>query len=634
MSHDRAERKQDQAPTPPVHEARLPESNERRPSNPPPPDGLFAPLGDQLETAGTRDPTSLRGRHDAPKRVADATDEANAVLKVVAYRNGQILKTLSVNAAWDMRLPYESRAVRASSASKWMWSDWDAEKVTVRASAQAPEQTLAAWAGATADEIKVYARAKTEVQSRRDVDVKNDHAPGKTNDKKNDPSKIGATASKGKPAGDRHGGQQGGKQGGSGSEDRKSDAERAFRERLLRGIFGSQKNDNENGKDDGTERRRENGSEHGKDHGTEHGKDTGSERGSEQGKPKGHDGGKDGGSEHGKLNGRPGGERAGSKDGAVGGSRDGKKGGDTEGMYGGEGEKGDRGVPSAVGLFGGLISVPAQLRGLTELALIVSNANVTGAGEQAFKSQLKLTFRRFGGVAGIRSKIAREATAVAEQNAKHVIKKLATDPSTKAAWKALRKEQQDQIHRIVEWELQRKYFAGYQRAAAAATSNAKQALKAQPRSKVWRQRLADSEMAERAAQVKPVAGRMPINSEYAGMQFPAERLPKKYRDKGVKFTKEGYPDFDPHAMTLPNKQRSVMIKYQGTRTADFKEADRLAGFSKTNPRPANATWHHVEDPLGKMILVPTPLHDAVKHTGGVATWKHSTGDVTKYAGEE
>lgn len=60
---------------------------------------------------------------------------------------------------------------------------------------------------------------------------------------------------------------------------------------------------------------------------------------------------------------------------------------------------------------------------------------------------------------------------------------------------------------------------------------------------------------------------------------------------------------------------------------DFAAANAKAGYSKL---PADYTWHHSEEP-GKMYLVPLELHDAVKHTGGVATYKHVTGDVRSYA---
>ena len=51
--------------------------------------------------------------------------------------------------------------------------------------------------------------------------------------------------------------------------------------------------------------------------------------------------------------------------------------------------------------------------------------------------------------------------------------------------------------------------------------------------------------------------------------------------------------------------------------SNFALADKAAGFKE---RPANYTWHHHHD--GKtMLLVPRDIHDAVKHTGGVAIVK-------------
>ena len=50
----------------------------------------------------------------------------------------------------------------------------------------------------------------------------------------------------------------------------------------------------------------------------------------------------------------------------------------------------------------------------------------------------------------------------------------------------------------------------------------------------------------------------------------------------------------------------------------MKEANRVAGFKST---PDGFTWHHVEDGI-TMQLVPTDLHDVVKHTGGAAVIKN------------
>ncbi|MBK0018536.1 HNH endonuclease [Kosakonia sp. S58] len=51
---------------------------------------------------------------------------------------------------------------------------------------------------------------------------------------------------------------------------------------------------------------------------------------------------------------------------------------------------------------------------------------------------------------------------------------------------------------------------------------------------------------------------------------------------------------------------------------DFGRADIAAGYSPNNPRPRGYTWHHHQD-SGYMQLVPTEIHDAVRHSGGIAT---------------
>ncbi len=58
-------------------------------------------------------------------------------------------------------------------------------------------------------------------------------------------------------------------------------------------------------------------------------------------------------------------------------------------------------------------------------------------------------------------------------------------------------------------------------------------------------------------------------------------------------------------VTLPNGFKN--------RTADFAEADRLAGITK---RPRGTTWHHHEDKQ-TMLLMNRDLHQAVGHWGGI-----------------
>jgi len=45
---------------------------------------------------------------------------------------------------------------------------------------------------------------------------------------------------------------------------------------------------------------------------------------------------------------------------------------------------------------------------------------------------------------------------------------------------------------------------------------------------------------------------------------------------------------------------------QGNTTTDFTLADKLAGFSSTNPRPNGYTWHHHQDGQ-TMMLVPSNI---------------------------
>lgn len=118
-----------------------------------------------------------------------------------------------------------------------------------------------------------------------------------------------------------------------------------------------------------------------------------------------------------------------------------------------------------------------------------------------------------------------------------------------------------------------------------------------------------------------MAKRKPINCKYRGQTFPydaikdpkkREEIKKKYPD-GVKFNDEGFPDFSPYV----HDGKDLRIELGPNRNVDFARADQAAGYNSSNPRPDGYTWHHHEDP-GRMQLVPTDLHGAVKHTGGIA----------------
>jgi hypothetical protein len=109
------------------------------------------------------------------------------------------------------------------------------------------------------------------------------------------------------------------------------------------------------------------------------------------------------------------------------------------------------------------------------------------------------------------------------------------------------------------------------------------------------------------------SGKLPSNYEYAGRLYTGEKwtdaLAQKY-PKGVSFTADGYPDFSPYAV------RTVRFPngFSGKNT-DFTAADRMAGI--TGMRPSGHTWHHHQD-RHTLLLIPTEIHDAVRHAGGVA----------------
>jgi A nuclease of the HNH/ENDO VII superfamily with conserved WHH len=120
------------------------------------------------------------------------------------------------------------------------------------------------------------------------------------------------------------------------------------------------------------------------------------------------------------------------------------------------------------------------------------------------------------------------------------------------------------------------------------------------------------------------------NNSFAGKTFDVEEL-KKWESKypgisrkypeGVKFTKDGYPDFSPYTV----KGGSVKIEMQGNYTSDFEQATNLARKNGVSEEvlakiQKDYTWHHSED-MTTMFLVPSDIHDVVRHSGGISRIK-------------
>ena len=115
-----------------------------------------------------------------------------------------------------------------------------------------------------------------------------------------------------------------------------------------------------------------------------------------------------------------------------------------------------------------------------------------------------------------------------------------------------------------------------------------------------------------------------INSEYAGKTkyLDDTELAKKYPE-GVKFTEAGYPDFSNYAVTTVKFEfpSAEALKANTCLNAnynhDFTMANKAAGLEST---PIGYTWHHNED-MQTMQLIPTDLHQAIRHSGGVSLIK-------------
>lgn len=115
-----------------------------------------------------------------------------------------------------------------------------------------------------------------------------------------------------------------------------------------------------------------------------------------------------------------------------------------------------------------------------------------------------------------------------------------------------------------------------------------------------------------------INGRRPINYVWANKKYNGAKwtpdLAAKY-PQGVPFTSDGFPDF--RRYTVKDYRPLNGNPFTGNRQIDEAAANDYWGYPKT---PHGYTWHHVED--GHTLqLVPSDIHAAVRHTGGVAVLK-------------
>lgn len=295
--------------------------------------------------------------------------------------------------------------------------------------------------------------------------------------------------------------------------------------------------------------------------------------------------------------------------------------GGKEGAIRGDGKKSDDGARGAMALFGGLVGVSRAMRPIVEAAFILEDISPAAFA----KSLMKKSFKKFS-AAAVRKKLANQARAYATNRmATKVVPKLAASK----AFRKLSKAERKLLAQRIEFGIQRSYMKKVGKGASGEVRRLKGVTKKVDGKalRIAEKDLRRAQAVKEAADVQVVAGRLPQNHKWAGKRYPQGKIPKKYRDEGLHFTSDGFPDFLPHAKRLPNGKMSVQIKLTGDFAQDVKLANAAAGF-KGAKRPGY-TWHHHQD--GKtMILVPTDLHNKVAHTGGQARFKEMTGDLTAY----
>jgi hypothetical protein len=120
--------------------------------------------------------------------------------------------------------------------------------------------------------------------------------------------------------------------------------------------------------------------------------------------------------------------------------------------------------------------------------------------------------------------------------------------------------------------------------------------------------------------------RLPVGVKPGGTFIPGDKELAARYPEGVRFNKDGFPDFKPYRAVDPQTGKGIAVKISmtGSRTQDFKRANAAAGYKKT---PEGFTWHHNED-AETMELVMQDIHDATPHTGGNAIVKAANGGLS------
>jgi hypothetical protein len=596
--------------------------------------------------------TSAVPSHPAsPHRIAERPDEPplNAAIKVVAYdTRGRVVRAWSARARWDGPLPQHLHG-RVTGA-RWTWDDAAAAH-SVRLYAHADGtggESVEHWAAAMrAARVEIYAEDADAIATRNDRRygaARDGAAPGRgddahnahRDDRRSDPA--GATS---RPEVDRDGDTSQGANGairapgpphtqpsgapaqvGSASVTNATTASQssgsaaasgidparvsdAIVERELAAALVDDHDDSELGEPHGD---RPGTGGHGYEGGSATGRmgqDTATDGAGPGGPRARHDGDGEGAPTRTAALGTHHGRWGGSAEGAP------------DGMAGGDGKAGDRGVPSGMGLFGGVIPIPESLRGAVEAGALIATGDlggdITGAGAALFRRGLR------GPVAIVRTLVAREAREVARLEMRALLRTLHGN----STFLALAESERAAVVRILYWDKQRRFFRGYLAAAREEESAVAAALRAAPARDraALAARASAAQDGEQVALAEPVAGRLPANHAYAGEELPRSLLPEEFRQRGLKFKPTGYPDFTPYAMVLPNGQKEIAIELTGSYKADAAMANSALGFKRT---PRGWSWHHVEDGRA-MQLVPEELHSVTAHTGGVAEYKHSHG---------
>ena len=318
--------------------------------------------------------------------------------------------------------------------------------------------------------------------------------------------------------------------------------------------------------------------------------------------------------------------------------------GGTAKPLGGDGRSGGGVLGGSNDLFGIAITIPAVLKGVVEVALMIDDANFASLGPATVKKALnevteeiaeraarkaaeravqrEVSKAAAAEIRSLRSEIKVALAAPADQLTKRqrALVKTYGNATQSEFQAALRK-----AHRSAQRKAVRPVLAEFRKRAKAAK------VAKQPRNTAYSPRdTLDNMDAQYPGQVTPgtVLRKNEKNAKLAGKRHP---------DTGIVFDDRGFPIFDDVAKfdtRIPSGAVAVQNRKKHMRAASTQldesirrgevsasrfTKEQLVAIRAHEPHIPGYAWHHHQE-VGRMQLVPEDIHARTGHAGGFDVW--------------